>query len=51
MLISIKYFEEECISRFEKLEDEFIYQRIMGGFYPIKSEGKFTPSLRMIIFD
>lgn len=24
MLNSIKYFEEECISRFEKLEDEFM---------------------------
>lgn len=24
MLNSIKYFEEECISRFEKLEDDFM---------------------------
>ena len=24
MLNSIKYFEEECISKFEKLEDEFM---------------------------
>ena len=24
MINSIKYFEEECINRFEKLEDEFM---------------------------
>lgn len=24
MLNSIKYFEEECISRFEKIEDDFM---------------------------
>ena len=24
MINSIKYFEEECISKFEKLEDDFI---------------------------
>ena len=40
MINSIKYFEEKCINRFEKLEDEFIKNpsRLAEYIYGITDE-------------